>query len=115
MVHLSQLMSLRVCVCVCVCVCVRAHARSVVTDALQPHELQPTRLHCPWNFPGKILEWVAMAFSRDRPDPGIKPRSPALQADSLPLAPLGKLYLHGHLITISMCVPLLSTVGTDSL
>ena len=44
--------------------CVRAHARSVVTDALQPHELQPTRLHCPWNFPGKILEWVAMAFSR---------------------------------------------------
>ena len=35
------------CVCVCVCVC------SVVSDSLQPHGLQPTRLLCPWNFPGK--------------------------------------------------------------
>ena len=26
---------------------------SVVSDSLQPHGLQPTRLLCPWNFPGK--------------------------------------------------------------
>ena len=32
----------------------------------------------------RILEWVAVPFSRDLPNPGIKPRSPALQADSLP-------------------------------
>jgi len=32
----------------------------------------------------RILEWVAMPSSRDLPDPGIEPRSPALQADSLP-------------------------------
>ena len=32
----------------------------------------------------KILEWVAYPFSRDLPDPGIEPESPALQADSLP-------------------------------
>ena len=25
----------------------------VVSDSLQPHGLQPTRLLCPWNFPGK--------------------------------------------------------------
>ena len=31
----------------------------------------------------RILEWVAIFFSRDLSDPGIKPRSPALQADSL--------------------------------
>ena len=31
----------------------------------------------------RILEWVAISFSRDLPDPGIKPGSPALQADSL--------------------------------
>ena len=31
----------------------------------------------------RILEWVAISFSRDLPDPGIKPRSPALQADAL--------------------------------
>ena len=31
----------------------------------------------------RILEWVAISFSRDLPDPGIEPRSPALQVDSL--------------------------------
>ena len=38
----------------------------------------------------RILEWVAFLFSRDIPNPGIKPRSPALQADSLPAEPQGK-------------------------
>ena len=38
----------------------------------------------------RILEWVAIPFSRDPPDPGTKPRSPALRADSLPSEPLGK-------------------------
>ena len=28
-------------------------AHSVVSDSLRPHGLQPTRLLCPWNFPGK--------------------------------------------------------------
>ena len=37
----------------------------------------------------RILEWIAVLFSRDLPNPGIKPRSPALQADSLPSEPLG--------------------------
>ena len=31
----------------------------------------------------RILEWVAIPFSRDLPDPGIKLRIPAFQADSL--------------------------------
>ena len=26
---------------------------SVVSDSLRPHGLEPTRLLCPWNFPGK--------------------------------------------------------------
>ena len=29
------------------------HACSVVSDSLGPHGLQPTRLLCPWDFPGK--------------------------------------------------------------
>ena len=37
----------------------------------------------------RILEWVAIPFSRDLPNPGIKPGSPALQADSLPAEPQG--------------------------
>ena len=28
-------------------------SRSVVSDSSQPHGLQPTRLLCPWDFPGK--------------------------------------------------------------
>ena len=35
-------------------------------------------------------EWVAVPFSRDLPDPGIEPRFPALQADSLLSEPPGK-------------------------
>ena len=38
----------------------------------------------------KILEWVAIPFSGDLPDPGLEPSSPALQADSLPSEPPGK-------------------------
>ena len=37
----------------------------------------------------RILEWVAIPFSRDLPDLGIQPSSPALQADSLPSEPQG--------------------------
>ena len=40
-----RLHSERVCVCVCVCVC--------VSDSLQPHGLEPARLLCPWDSPGK--------------------------------------------------------------
>ena len=57
------------------------------------------QLHGPYSLPGssvhgilqtRILEWVAIPFSRDLPHPGIEPRSPALQADSLPGEPQGK-------------------------
>ena len=41
-------------------------SRSIVSDSLQPHGLQPTRLFCPWDFPGKntgvgchcLLQWT---------------------------------------------------------
>ena len=36
--------------CVRVCVCVNC---SVVPDSLRSHGLQPTRVLCPWDFPGK--------------------------------------------------------------
>ena len=40
----------------------------------------------------RILEWVAFPFSKDPrdPNPGIEPKSPTLQADSLPAEPQGK-------------------------
>ena len=41
--------------------------------------------------------WSGLPFPSpgDLPDPGIEPRSPALQADALPSEPPGKPY-HGH-------------------
>ena len=38
---------------------------SVVFNSLRPHGLQPTRLLCPWNSPGKNTEWAdSVSFSR---------------------------------------------------
>ena len=39
----------------------------------------------------RILEWVAMPSPGDLPNPGIKPRSPTLQADSLLCEPPGNI------------------------
>ena len=48
----------RVCVCVCarVCACVCVHtciSHSVMSDSSWHHGLEPTRLLCPWDSPGK--------------------------------------------------------------
>ena len=64
----------------------------VVSDSLQSHGLQP------WDL-------LSMGFSRqeyqsglpfpspgDLPNPGIEPRSPTLQADTLPSEPAGRSY-----------------------
>ena len=37
-----------------------------------------------------ILEWVAFPVSKDLPNPGIEPRSPTSQVDSLAAEPQGK-------------------------
>ena len=38
----------------------------------------------------RILDWVAILSQGDLPDMGIKPGSPAVEADSLPSEPPGK-------------------------
>ena len=53
----------------------------------------------------RILEWVAISFPRDLPDPGIKLGSPALQEDSSPSEPPGK--------PSPLLVGLNSTIYTD--
>ena len=35
--------------------CVESASRSVVSNSLQPHGLQPTMLLHPWDFPGKSI------------------------------------------------------------
>ena len=55
----------------------------------------------------RILEWVAIPFSGDLPDPGIKSGSPALQVDSFLTespgkSPGKKLYISMILLRISL-------------
>ena len=63
----------------------------VASNSLRSHGLQPTRLLCPWGFSGQEY-WSELSCPppRDLPHPGIEPRSPALQADSLPFESPGK-------------------------
>ena len=75
--------SLNVCVCVCVCVCVKKSFSHVQLFACQaPQSMGFSRQDY----------WSGLPFTspRDLPKPGIKPRSPTLQADSLPSEPPGK-------------------------
>ena len=53
----------------------------------------------------RILEWLATSFSRDLPNSGIEPRSPALKVDSLTSEPPGKT----SLVVIKMNWKLMST------
>ena len=76
---------------------------SVASDSLRLHGLQPASLLCRWDSPSKNIGVGCHALPPgDLPDPGIEPISPAslaLQADTLPLSPLGKpwqtLPIHG--------------------
>ena len=60
----------------CVCVYTGEHTHtykvcvlSVVSDSLRPHELEPARLLCPWDSPGKITGVGAISSSRGSSPP----------------------------------------------
>ena len=42
-------------------------------------------------FQARILELIAISYFKDLPDPGIEPKSPALQVDSLLLSYWGSI------------------------
>ena len=73
-------------------------SHSVMTDSLRPHGLDVAR-QAPLSMEilqATILEWVAMPSSRGSSQPGIEPRSPTLQADSLPAELPGKPHLKNN-------------------
>ena len=77
--------------CVCVCVCVPSESCLTICD---PMELFPAASSVPGIFQARILEWVAISFSRLFPTQGLN--SCLLcplhwQADCLPPGPFGKL------------------------
>ena len=87
-----------VCICVCVCVCV---SLSVASNFLRPHRLQPARLLCSWNSPGKntggsshsILQGI---FQTQGSNPGLLYYRQILY----------HLSLQGNLV-IHICIPIL--------
>ena len=63
-----------------------SESRSVVSDSLRFHGL-----HSPWNSPSQNTgAGILLPSPGDLSNPGIEPRSPTLQADSLPAEPQGK-------------------------
>ena len=72
-----------------ICCVVLSH--SVVSDSLKPLDYRPSRLLCPWGF-SRQEYWSGLPCPPpgDLPNPRTEPRSPALQADSLPAEPPGK-------------------------
>ena len=59
---------------------------SVVSNSLQPHGIYSL-----WNSPGQNTGMgKPFPSPRDLPNPGIEPRSPALQADTFTAEPPGK-------------------------
>ena len=67
---------------VCVCVCVAQLCPTVCNP--MDCSLPGSSVH--GILQARILEWIAVPFSRGSSDLGIEPGPPALQADSLPLS-----------------------------
>ena len=60
-------------------------------------DCSPARLLCPWDSPGKNTGVDChFLLQGDLPDPGIKPRSPALQANSLLTELRGNVYVNDN-------------------
>ena len=78
---------------------------SVMSNSLWSHGLKPTRLLCLWEI-SKQEYWSVLPCPPpwDFPNPGIKPRSPTLQADSLLSEPPGR-PLQSTNIKYYYCVP----------
>ena len=51
----------------------------------------------------RILDWVGFPSPRELPNPGVEPRSPALQADSLPSELPGKPNMLEGICTLGLC------------
>ena len=84
-IHCQLLILALVCVCMISC--------SVMSDSLQSHRLQPTRLLCLWHFPVKNWSGLPSPTSGNLPNPGIEPTSlvsPVLASGFFPTVPPGK-------------------------
>ena len=83
------------------CVCVwesESVNHSVMSDSLLSHELQPTRLLCPEISRQDYQSGLPCPPPGDLSGSGTEPKSPVLQADSLPLSHQGSPDINFRLI-----------------
>ena len=73
------------CGCVCVCVCVCEYLNNTLSLLVYPSKSSSNALSSTYSH------WEQGSKSRNLPNPGVEPTSPALQADSLPTDISGKL------------------------
>ena len=66
--------------------CCESSSCSVMSDSWQPHDCSLPGSSVHGILQARVPEWLAIPFSRG----SSQPRSPALQADSLPCEPPGK-------------------------
>ena len=97
--------------CMCVCVCVLVAQSCLTLCGLMDCNLPGSSVH--GIFQARILEWVAILFSRRSSRPGIKPENPALAGGFFttkpPEKPLMWLLL---LLSCFSCVRLFTTPQT---
>ena len=95
-------------------------SRSVMSDSLQLHGMQSAKL-LREIFQARMLKWVAISYSKESSQPGIKPasfESPSLAADSLPITPPRKplftitCFYNGLFFSLSLCPNRKHTTGT---
>jgi len=72
--------------------CASGLRHSVTSDYWDPVDCSPPGSTVHGIFQARVLEWVAVSYSKGSLNPEFKPWSPALQADSLPLS------LQGHFL-----------------
>ena len=65
-----------------------------------PMDCSPPRLLCPWDSAGKNMSGLPFSSPEDLPNPGIEPKSPALQVDPLPSESVGKPWTKNRCIYI---------------
>ena len=85
--------------------CCAVLSRSIMSDSIWPHGLWPARLLCPWNSPGKNTGRGCHSLLQGIfPNTRVKPRSLALQADSLLPEPSGTLTVKSSLLETSYAI-----------
>ena len=108
---------LYMCVCVCARVrallCLGAQLWLTLCDSRTIASQAPLSMGI---LQARILEWVSMPYSRGSSHPGFEPRSPTLQADSLPSGPPGKpiyTYIHTYMSHCAECRILVLQLGVN--